>query len=177
MGGIRSIVLLDILWHECGPKFHAFIAKRNMSHSPNFARSCKLFFSRQCSREIHVLTSWAFPGRFDRVVNTSLRFLKLPACVGPIVRNDGLNCCTQLRRSYCPSEFRLCYTCLFLPWISSVEKCLWHDRRWVFRRLLLIGFWCRVPYPLVVIVLSSTVLTPMKKKNGTQATTRVFQNG
>lgn len=60
-----------------------------MSLSPDFVRSCILFFPRTRWCEIHVLNSWAFPARFNRVSST-LAFVLLDLVVVVLVRLPGV---------------------------------------------------------------------------------------
>lgn len=90
---LRPIRLWNIWYYEDLKHFR----ERNKNVSGCFIRLLRnkiveaprlcSFFSRPCSREIHVLTSLAFLGRFECVEHPCFRSFGLTSgCVGPIVR-------------------------------------------------------------------------------------------
>lgn len=62
-----------------------------------------------------------------QAISTALRTLLL-SFFWTSIRSRDLNCCCQLRDSWCLSEFWLRCTRLLLPWSWSAGKCFWHIR-------------------------------------------------
>lgn len=114
------------------------------SHSSQILLSCAYY-----SFPDHVLISWAFPGRFDRVPNTFAFFwASLRVCWSD--RPDWrLGLSLSARESCCLVEVWLYRSCLLLPWSLSVGKHFWCKRFCFFGWLFFIGSRREVDYPFL----------------------------
>lgn len=122
---------------------HIFIAQRNKSQTPGIAWS-----SISHSREIPVLTSWTFRGRFDRVPNT-LAFVLLGLLLSVLVQLSWVTTRTVAlswgNHAVCLSSGSVVHVCCYhsLCLLGSA-----FDSRCFFGRLLLIGSCYGVDNPL-----------------------------
>lgn len=123
------------------------LSESETSHNPRLCLANYTVFSRPHSRETHVVTSWAFSGRFNRVANT-LGFVLMDLPLAASARLSWV-ATRNVALSWWVLLFVWVLTLLLLYVATAVclLECFWHSCCCFFGRLLLIDSCCEADFP------------------------------